>query len=78
MSWYYALPRLGSSYSEFGAMLGQMGASAMLNSVAKGALAATTGGTLPLMYAITEAGINYAIASYMRDSETSSEAFSAY
>lgn len=78
MSWYYALPHLGSSYSEFGAMLGQMGASAMLNSVAKGALAATTGGTLPLMYAITEAGINYAIASYMRDSETSSEAFSAY
>lgn len=77
-SWYYALPHLGSSYSEFGAMLGQMTASTLLNYAAKGALAATTGGTLPLMYAMTEAGVNLAIASYMRDSETSSEAFSAY
>lgn len=78
MSWYYALPHIGSSYSEFGAMIGQMGASAILNGVAKGALAASSGGTLPLLYAMTEAGVNYAIASYMRDSETSSEAFSAY
>lgn len=78
MSWYYALPHLGSSYSEFGAMIGQMGASAILNGVAKGALSASSGGTLPLLYAMTEAGVNYAIASYMRDSETSSEAFSAY
>lgn len=78
MSWYYALPHLGSSYSEFGAMIGQMGASTLLNYAAKGALAATSGGTLPLLYAMTEAGINMSIASYMRDSETSSEAFSAY
>jgi hypothetical protein len=78
MSWYYALPHLGSSYSEFGAMIGQMGASAILNGVAKGALSASSGGTLPLLYAMTEAGVNYAIASYMRDSETSSEVFSAY
>ena len=59
-------------------MIGQMGASAILNGVAKGALSASSGGTLPLLYAMTEAGVNYAIASYMRDSETSSEAFSAY
>lgn len=76
-SWYYALPHLGSSYSEFGAMLGQMGASMMMNHVAKGALAATTGGTLPLLYAMTEAGVNLAIAKYMRESETASETFSA-
>nr|DAJ18059.1 MAG TPA: Protein of unknown function (DUF3867) [Podoviridae sp. ctY3D12] len=55
-----------------------MGASTLLNYAAKGALAATSGGTLPLLYAMTEAGINMSIASYMRDSETSSEAFSAY
>ena len=76
-SWYYALPHLGSSYSEFGAMIGQMGASMMMNYVAKGALAATTGGTLPLLYAMTEAGVNLAIANYMRESETASETFSA-
>lgn len=78
MSWYYALPHLGSSYSEFGAMIGQLSASALLNYTAKGAMAASTGGTLPLLYALTEAGVNMSIASYMRDSETSSEAFSAY
>ena len=76
-SWYYALPHIGSSYSEFGAMIGQMGASMMMNYLAKGALAATTGGTLPLLYAITEAGVNLAIANYMRESETASETFSA-
>lgn len=76
-SWYYALPHIGSSYSEFGAMIGQMGASMMMNHLAKGALAATTGGTLPLLYAMTEAGVNLAIANYMRESETASETFSA-
>ena len=78
MSWYYALPHLGSSYSEFGAMVGQMSASALMNYVAKGALAAGSGGTLPLLYALTEGGVNLAIAQYMRDSETKSEAFDAY
>lgn len=77
-TWYYALPHLGSSYSEFGAMLGQMTASTLLNGVAKAAIGASSGGTLPLLFAITEAGVNLGIASYMRDSETSSEAFSAY
>lgn len=77
-TWVYALPHLGSSYSEIGAMVGQIGASTMLNGVAKGALATYSGGILPLLYATTEAGANLAIAQYMRESETKSEAFDAF
>lgn len=77
-SWVYALPHLGSSYSEIGAMVGQIGASALLHGAAKGALAVSTGGTLPLLYAMTEGAANLAIAQYMRESETKSEAFDAY
>lgn len=77
-SWVYALPHLGSSYSEIGAMVGQMSTSAMLYHASKGALATTSGGTLPLLFAMTEAGANLAIAQYMRESETKSEAFDSY
>lgn len=76
-SWVYALPELGSSYSEFGAMLGSMAASGLMNMAAKGVLTAASGGTFPLLYAVTEAGVNYAIQDYMRDSETKSEIFDA-
>lgn len=77
-SWIYAMPHLGSSYSEFGAMLGQIGASMLINSAAKGAIAVGTGGTAPLLMATGEAAINLAIANYMRQSETSAEVFDAY
>lgn len=76
-SWVYAMPELGSSFTEIGAMLGSMAASSIMHSAAKGALTAATGGTFPLLYALTEAGVNYGIQEYMRDSETKSEIFDA-
>ena len=77
-SWLYALPHLGSSYSEVATTIAQMGAAALLNNVAKGALATTTGGTLPLLYAATETAAMLALNQYQRESETSSEAFDNY
>ena len=71
------MPELGSSFTEIGAMLGSMAASSIMHSAAKGALTAATGGTFPLLYALTEAGVNYGIQEYMRDSETKSEIFDA-
>lgn len=76
-SWVYALPELGSSYAEVGAMLGSMAASGLMNMAAKTALTVSSGGTFPLLYAATEAGVNYGIQTYMRDSETKSEMFDA-
>lgn len=77
-TWMYSLPHLGSSYSELATTVAQMGASAILNNVAKGALATSTGGTLPLLYAATEASMMMALNMYQRDSETASEAFDNY
>ena len=77
-SWLYTLPELGSSYSEIQAMIASMSVSAMMNMAAKGAITYTTGGlAAPLLFAATEAGINYGIQSYMRGAETKSEMFDA-
>lgn len=81
-SWLYALPHIGSSYSEVGATVANITASATMNYLAKGALTAAaataTGGSLPLLYAATELGVNYAIQNYSRDAETKSEMFDNY
>lgn len=83
-SWLYGLPHIGSSYSEFGATIANITASAAMNYAAKGALtvAATGTGTapavLPLLYGATELGVNYAIQNYSRDAETKSEMFDNY
>lgn len=77
-TWFYALPHLGSSYTELGAMAAQMTASQLLSLVGKAALTTTTGGTLPLLYAAAEVGINAVTNTYMRQSETASELFDAY
>ena len=76
-SWVYAMPEIGSSYAEIGAMVGSMAASGVLNLAAKAALTASSGGVFPLLYAATEAGVLYGIQEYMRDSETKSEIFDA-
>ena len=81
-SWLYALPHIGSSYSEVGATVANITASETMNYLAKGALTAAattaTGGSLPLLYAATELGVNYAIQNYSRDAETKSEMFDNY
>lgn len=77
-SWLYAIPHIGSSYSEYGVMLAQMSASTLLSHGAKIATTATTGGVVPLLWAATEAGTNYMLSSYARTSETSAELFSHY
>lgn len=85
-SWLYGLPHIGSSYSEFGATIANITASAAMNYAAKGALtaAAAAAGTsmapvmVPLLYAATELGVNYAIQNYSRDAETKSETFDNY
>lgn len=77
-SWLYSVPHIGSSYSEVAAMIAQMGVSAMTSYMAKGAIAAGSGGTaVPLLFAATEAATNLQIQAYMRASETKSELFSA-
>lgn len=77
-SWLYSIPHIGSSYSEVAAMIGQMGTSAMIGYMAKGALGAASGGwAIPLLAATTETAANLQLQSYMRASETKSELFSA-
>ena len=77
-SWIYALPELGTSYSEFGAFMGQMGVSMAARYAAKAALAAGTGGTAPLLIAAAETAAQAAITQYTRNSETQAELFDSF
>ena len=73
----YSLPHLGSSYSEIGAMIGQMSVSYLTSLMGKAAITYGTGGVAPLMLATAETAANLQIQSYMRASETKSEMNSA-
>lgn len=77
-SWIYALPELGTSYSEFGAMLGQYGASLAARWAAKTAMAAGSAGTVPLLIGATELATQAVITNYTRNSETQAEVFDSF
>ena len=77
-SWVYALPELGTSYSEFGAMLGQFGTSMAAKYAAKAAMAAGSGGTAPLLIGAAELATQAAITNYTRNSETQAEVFDSF
>lgn len=77
-SWYYALPELGTSFSEIGAMLGQMGVSMAVKGAAKTATAAGTAGVGPLLLGTSELAAQAAITQYTRNSETQAEVFDSF
>lgn len=77
-SWYYALPELGTSFSEFGAMLGQMGVSMVAKQASKAATAVGTGGISPLLIGVAELASQAAITNYTRNSETQAEVFDSF
>ena len=77
-SWYYALPELGTSFSEIGAMFGQMGVSMLAKSAAKAATAAGTAGIAPLLIGVSELAAQAAITNYTRNSETQAEVFDSF
>nr|UWG92842.1 MAG: hypothetical protein [Bacteriophage sp.] len=77
-SWIYALPELGTSYSEFEAMLGQFGTSMAAKWASKAAMAAGSGGTAPLLIGAAELATQAAITNYTRNSETQAEVFDSF
>lgn len=77
-SWIYALPELGTSYSEFGAMLGQFGTSMAAKWASKAVMAAGSGGTAPLLIGAAELATQAAITNYTRNSETQAEVFDSF
>lgn len=78
ISWYRALPELGSSYANIEAMVANMATDAIVTNLAKGALAVGSGGITPLLIGASELGIQWAVSQYGRQKETASEMFDAF